>query len=234
MGYTQGHERRTTLARPEPEAAAATGNRHLRLALLHLPHDDQPRRNTAARPTEHRPCAARQPRRHRHDRKPPARPLRLQCRSRRRLSHRPTPTDRNRNRIFSNGPRPGPRPHFSFPPKSSKIRKKRRNGVKMPLFDLEVRDESPIHDAVKDLIEDLEGEGLLDYRTKLLTVVMLSTAKALDRGLCAAKVSVATTQLARQLLDGIEMLPKPPAKTGSVFDTLQTVIEAVTARSMGL
>ena len=30
------------------------------------------------------------------------------------------------------------------------------------------------------------------------------------------------------------MLPKPPAKTGSVFDTLQTVIEAVTARSMGL
>ena len=53
----------------------------------------------------------------------------------------------------------------------------------MPLFDLEVRDESPIHDAVKDLIEDLEGEDLLDYRTKLLTVVMLSTAKALDRGL---------------------------------------------------
>ena len=104
----------------------------------------------------------------------------------------------------------------------------------MPLFDLEVRDESPIHDAVKDLIDDLEREDLLDYRTKLLTVVMLSTAKALDRGLCATKVSVATTQLARQLLDGIEMLPKPPAKTGSVFDTLQTVIEAVTARSMGL
>lgn len=104
----------------------------------------------------------------------------------------------------------------------------------MPLFDLEVRDEFPIHDAVKDLIDDLEREDLLDYRTKLLTVVMLSTAKALDRGLCAAKVSVATTQLARQILDGIEMLPKPPAKTGSVFDTLQTVIEAVTARSMGL
>lgn len=26
MGYTQGHERRTTLARPEPDAAAATGD----------------------------------------------------------------------------------------------------------------------------------------------------------------------------------------------------------------
>ena len=42
MGYSQGHERRTTLARPEPEAAAATDHRRLRLALLHLPHDDQP------------------------------------------------------------------------------------------------------------------------------------------------------------------------------------------------
>ena len=106
-GYTQGHERRTTLARPEPEAAAADGHRRLRLALLHLPHDDQPQRDTTARPTEYRPCAARQPRRHRHAREPQARSLRLQCRSRRRLSHRPTPTDRNRNRIFSNGPRPG-------------------------------------------------------------------------------------------------------------------------------
>lgn len=42
MGYNQGHERRKALARQEPEAAAADGHRRLRLALLHLPHDDQP------------------------------------------------------------------------------------------------------------------------------------------------------------------------------------------------
>lgn len=102
----------------------------------------------------------------------------------------------------------------------------------MPLFELTTGEGGAIHGAVKALIDELEAEGLLDYRTRLLTVVMESTAKALDHGLTAPKVSVATTQLARQLLDGIEMLPKPPAKTGTVFDTLPDVIAAATKAAL--
>ena len=99
----------------------------------------------------------------------------------------------------------------------------------MPLFDLSTGDDGAIHAAVKALISELEAE---DYRTRLLTTVMESTARALDYGLRAPKVSVATTQLARQLLDGIEMLPKPPAKTGTVFDTLPDVIAAATKAAL--
>lgn len=102
----------------------------------------------------------------------------------------------------------------------------------MPLFELTTGEGGAIHTAVKALIDELEAEGLLDYRTRLLTVVMESAAKALDHGLTAPKVSVATTQLARQLLDGIEMLPKPPAKTGTVFDTLPDVIAAATKAAL--
>ncbi|RKV68169.1 MAG: hypothetical protein D8B44_04325 [Actinomyces sp.] len=102
----------------------------------------------------------------------------------------------------------------------------------MPLFDLSTGDDGAIHAAVKALISELEADDLLDYRTRLLTTVMESTARALDYGLRAPKVSVATTQLARQLLDGIEMLPKPPAKTGTVFDTLPDVIAAATKAAL--
>ena len=104
----------------------------------------------------------------------------------------------------------------------------------MPLFELADQSDGAIHAAVKALIDELETEGLLDYRTRLLTTVMVSTARALDRGLTAPKVSVATTQLARQLLDGIDMLPKPPVRTGSVFDTLPDVIAAATKAALGV
>lgn len=107
-GYNLGYEQ-DTLAGPGSAAAAAAGHRHLRLDLHSVPSTDRPARDSAARPTEHRPRTARRTRRQRQPREPQTHSSRLQLGQARRTPA-PPPSDGNRGRIFSSRPAGQPAP----------------------------------------------------------------------------------------------------------------------------
>lgn len=113
-GYTLGYEQ-DTLAGPGSAAAAAAGHRHLRLDLHSVPSTDRPARDSAARPTEHRPRTARRTRRQRQPREPQTHTSRLQLGQARRTPA-PPPSDGNRGRIFSSRPAGQPAPAKNLPP----------------------------------------------------------------------------------------------------------------------
>lgn len=89
--------------------------------------------------------------------------------------------------------------------------------------------------AATATIEALQGEGVLTARHAITCQVVLQLAEAVDRGLAAARVSVATATLSKQLIESIESLPEPLATpAGDAWDELQRQIEEAAKAEAGL
>ena len=85
-----------------------------------------------------------------------------------------------------------------------------------------------IEASVIETIAELDAQGLIVGRYKAMATALRRMARAVDYGLAAPKVSVATSNLTKQLYEGLEALPEPAAETGSAFDTLEATIAAMT------
>ncbi|VDG76918.1 Uncharacterised protein [Actinobaculum suis] len=96
-------------------------------------------------------------------------------------------------------------------------------------------DEGPgeIEFSVLQALSELEEQGLLNGKYIAIAATLKKTARAVDRGLSyGGKISVATAQLTKQLFDTLDKLPQPQGDTGSVFDTLDATISALTMEAL--
>lgn len=84
-----------------------------------------------------------------------------------------------------------------------------------------------IHASAVATLEALGRDGLLEDRHALTCQVVLGLAGAVDRGLAAARVTVATATLSKQLLEAIELLPSPEAAPSPEFDAFTAKLRAV-------
>lgn len=75
---------------------------------------------------------------------------------------------------------------------------------------------SEIYDAVNDLFTDLENRQLLGSVEKAKYAMLAKSAKALDEGLAAAKVSVSTANLFTKTLEVLDTLPQAVAQNDSI------------------
>lgn len=75
---------------------------------------------------------------------------------------------------------------------------------------------SEIYDAVNDLFTDLENRQLLGSVEKTKHAMLAKSAKALDEGLAAAKVSVSTANLFTKTLEVLDTLPQAVAQNDSI------------------
>lgn len=81
-------------------------------------------------------------------------------------------------------------------------------------LDIPTGAQGAITEAAKATLAALDQDHLLEARHALTCQVVLSLAQAVDRGLAAHRVTVATSTLSKQLLEAIETLPEP-AEAGS-------------------
>lgn len=86
--------------------------------------------------------------------------------------------------------------------------------------------------AVIDSIQDIEASGGLIGKYKAIAVALRATARAVDQGLAAPKISVATSQLTQRLFESLDKLPEPEQDTGSVFDSLDETIRTLTSKAL--
>lgn len=75
---------------------------------------------------------------------------------------------------------------------------------------------SEIYDAVNDLFTDLENRQLLGSVEKTKHAMLAKSAKALDEGLEAAKVSVSTANLFTKTLEVLDTLPQAVAQNDAI------------------
>lgn len=75
---------------------------------------------------------------------------------------------------------------------------------------------------------------MLNGKTLVLGNSLRSIADAVDRGMLAAKVSIATTTLTKTLLEGLAQLPEIRRNdSGDAYDALQGIIEQMTTAALG-
>lgn len=102
------------------------------------------------------------------------------------------------------------------------------------LFGLPTPDTSPgpNEQSLLDLKADYEAAGQLHSRTAVLMTALLEIARGVDRGLQASKVTIATTNLTRMLIDGINELPALKRESEDAYSTLDRVISEMTAKAL--
>lgn len=87
---------------------------------------------------------------------------------------------------------------------------------------------SSIADSALATLRALDEQNLLRPQDALTCQLVLELSQALGRGLSYGKVTVAVSQLTRQLLDALDKLPKP-AETdglGAAWEEFQAAIRA--------
>ncbi|MCI7688938.1 hypothetical protein [Trueperella pyogenes] len=92
------------------------------------------------------------------------------------------------------------------------------------------REAGEIETAVIAALKDIEDAGMLTAKIRALGVTLKKSAAAADIGLESGRVSVATSQLVKQLIESLEKLPETKQETGTVFDTLQATIQEMTMK----
>ncbi|WP_460998708.1 hypothetical protein, partial [Trueperella pyogenes] len=92
----------------------------------------------------------------------------------------------------------------------------------------------PNRKSLEAYLEELDEHGLLNGKTLVLGNSLRSIADAVDRGMLAAKVSIATTTLTKTLIDGLAQLPEIRRNdSGDAYDALQGIIEQMTNAALG-
>ncbi|XCB29633.1 hypothetical protein RQN30_10680 [Arcanobacterium hippocoleae] len=86
-------------------------------------------------------------------------------------------------------------------------------------------EDGPNLSALNVLLAELEESGQLVGKWRALGESLKSTAQAVDDGMRCGKVTVATAQLNKMLIDGISQMPEPRRQdSGDAYDTLQAII----------
>lgn len=83
----------------------------------------------------------------------------------------------------------------------------------------------PNRQALEVYLAELEEHGLLTGKAAVLGNSLRSIADAVDRGMNAPKVSIATTTLTKTLHEGLAELPEiRRSNSGDAYDTLTAII----------
>lgn len=91
----------------------------------------------------------------------------------------------------------------------------------------------PNRAALDYYLSELDEAGLLTGKALALGESLKSIADAVDRGMQAPKVSIATTTLTKTLHEGLAELPEVRrANSSDAYDTLTAVIEGMTAAAL--
>lgn len=83
----------------------------------------------------------------------------------------------------------------------------------------------PNEQAVTDLLDQLDQAGSLVGKWRAMGATLLQTARAVDRGMRAGKISVATAQMNKMLLEGLDQMPEPRGIGNSEYDALDHIIK---------
>ncbi|EEH64384.1 hypothetical protein HMPREF0044_0121 [Gleimia coleocanis DSM 15436] len=109
----------------------------------------------------------------------------------------------------------------------------------MPLFEIETDPEPPVDDtpgeletAAVKLFADLETAGLMGALEQAKKPALLATARGLDKGLAAVKVSVATANMFKQYMETLEQLPKIRTSGNTDLDALDQTLQALTREAL--
>lgn len=89
-----------------------------------------------------------------------------------------------------------------------------------------------IESSILAHVNELDAAGMLYGKTKATCITLLYSARAVDRELCAGKLTVAATNMVKQILESLDKLPEPQRDTGGVFDTLDAMISALTKEAL--
>ena len=90
----------------------------------------------------------------------------------------------------------------------------------------------PNESAVVSMVTALDDAGLIQGKYIAMAENLKQTARAVDQGMRAGKISVATAQLNKMLMEGIDAMPETRAETTDAYDTLNAIIQAMTTEQL--
>lgn len=86
--------------------------------------------------------------------------------------------------------------------------------------------------AVNAMLEALRDAGLIQGKYIAMAANLQQTAIAVDQGMRSGKITVATAQLNKMLMEGIDAMPETRAETSDAYDTLDAIISAMTKEAL--
>ncbi|MBS6102606.1 MAG: hypothetical protein KH751_08350 [Actinomyces sp.] len=118
------------------------------------------------------------------------------------------------------------------------MKRTQNNQAAEPLFDVPQSESvaGPIETSVIDVIAQLTEQGLMVSKYQAIGTTIISLAKAVDRGMSSASargVSVATSNLAKLLVESLNELPEPVTGQDPFYDALDAQLQAATSEALG-
>ncbi|MBS5978046.1 hypothetical protein [Actinomyces urogenitalis] len=95
-------------------------------------------------------------------------------------------------------------------------------------------EEHAIEKAVRDAFDDLESKGVLGPIEKAKRAALIKAGAGLDRGFSSPKVSVATSTVLKQVMEGLDTLPRPAEGTDIELDAFDRSLAALTDQALGM
>lgn len=89
-----------------------------------------------------------------------------------------------------------------------------------------------IEAAVRVAFEELAGTGVLGPIERAKQAALVKAAAALDRGMAYGKVSVATSNVLKQVMEGLDSLPRPTTGADRELDALDAALAALTQQAL--
>lgn len=86
--------------------------------------------------------------------------------------------------------------------------------------------------SILETVKELEDADMLHGKVQATCVTLIHSARAVDQQLARGKLTVAATQMTKQILESLEKLPEPHRATGGAFDTLEEMIKALTVEAL--
>nr|WP_300339936.1 hypothetical protein [Actinomyces sp.] len=90
-----------------------------------------------------------------------------------------------------------------------------------------------IETAVRAAFEDLEAKGVLGPIERAKRAALIKAGAGLDRGFSSPKVSVATSTVLKQVMEGLDTLPRPAEGTDIELDAFDRSLAALTDQALG-
>ena len=94
--------------------------------------------------------------------------------------------------------------------------------------------DTAIQDSVVSTFDELEAKGVLGPIDRAKRTVLIKAAASLDTSLATGKISVAASNVIKQVMEGLDSLPKPTEGTDRELDALDAALAALTKESLGL
>lgn len=93
--------------------------------------------------------------------------------------------------------------------------------------------DTDIEEAVRSAFTDLDEQNLLGPVERAKRAALVKAAAALDRAMAEEKMSVATSNILKQVMEGLDGLPKPAVGNDYEIDAFDAALAALTEQSLG-